>query len=72
MPQQPFILRVHFYLPQGTGRQGLVSARHHVDYLGDGDKPELLVDDRTTLESAGVHAQYAGERPGFIWPKNSP
>jgi hypothetical protein len=66
MPQQPFILRVHFYLPQGTGRRGLGSARHHVDYMGDVDKHELLMDDRTTLESAAVHAQYAGERPGHL------
>jgi len=65
MPQQPVILRVHFYLPQGTGRQGLGSAGHHVDYMGDVDKHELLVDsDRTTLESAAVHARYAGERSG--------
>jgi hypothetical protein len=67
MPQQPFILRVHFYLPEGTGRRGLGSAGHHVDYMGDAAKHELLVDDdRTTVESAAVHAQYAGERAGTM------
>jgi hypothetical protein len=66
MPQQPFVMRVHFYHAQGQGLQGLQSGAHHVSYMGSAKKDELLVDDesRSTLESAAIHARYAGERPG--------
>lgn len=69
MPQKPFIMRVHFYLPEGTGRQSLRSGAHHVEYMGSPAKEELLLDsahDRTTLESAAIHAKYAGEREGSL------
>ena len=66
MPQQPFVMRVHFYHAQGQGLQGLQSGAHHVSYMGSTKKDELLVDEesRSTLESAAIHARYAGERPG--------
>jgi hypothetical protein len=67
MPQQPFVMRVHFYHAQGQGLQGLQSGAHHVSYMGSVDKQELLVEDtpdRSTLESAAIHARYAGEREG--------
>ena len=65
MPQQPFVMRVHFYQAQGQGLQGLGSAAHHVFYMGSTKKEELLIDEsRSTLESAAIHAQYAGEREG--------
>ena len=76
MPQKPFIMRVHFYLPAGEGLKSLGSAAHHVEYMGNRDKHELLVDaplekvkeegERTTLESAAIHAKYAGEREGSL------
>ncbi len=67
MPAEPMILRVHFYHAQGTKRQALGSGVHHVDYMLSPDKSELLVDvDRTTLESAAIHAKYAEEREGSL------
>ena len=72
MPQKPFVMRVYFYLSGGQGLKSLGSAAHHVAYMGSRDKDELLIGDgaqdseRTTLESAAVHAQYAGERPGSL------
>ena len=47
------------------------SAAHHVAYMGSREKDELLVDgpaetNRDTLESAAIHAQYAGEREGSL------
>ena len=73
MPQKPFVMRVHFYLPGGEGLKSLGSAAHHVEYMGSREKNELLVDspkDRTpnrdTLQSAAIHAQYAGEREGSL------
>lgn len=68
MPQKPFVMRLHFYLPVGTGCQSLTSAAHHVEYMGSREKEELLVDssEYNTLESAAIHAQYAGEREGSM------
>lgn len=68
MPQQPMVLRVHFYHGSGQQTQSLMSAVHHVAYIGSVEKHELLVDlaDRTTLESAALHARYAGERKGSL------
>lgn len=74
MPNQPFVIRLHFYLPGGTGTHGLGSAAHHIDYMGSVEKGELLVaaalaseeHDRSTLESAAIHAKYAGERDGSM------
>ncbi|AUW92627.1 hypothetical protein BXT84_00560 [Sulfobacillus thermotolerans] len=73
MPQKPFVMRVHFYLPEGTGRQSLRSGAHHVEYMGSKEKGELLIDglmseevnDRS-LRSAAIHAKYAGEREGSL------
>ena len=67
MPQKPFVMRVHFYLPGGESLHSLQSGAHHVAYMGSREKDELLVDDtRTSLESAAAHAQYAGEREGSL------
>ncbi len=69
MPQQPFILDMHFYTAKGQNLKGLGSAAHHVSYMGSVEKRELLVEDtaeRSTLESAAIHAQYAGEREGSL------
>ncbi|MCY0884980.1 MAG: hypothetical protein OWV35_03745, partial [Firmicutes bacterium] len=67
MPQQPMVLRVHFYHAAGHQRQSLISAAHHIAYMGSAAKHELLVDDdRTTLESAAIHARYVGERAGSL------
>ena len=70
MPQQPFVMRVHFYLPEGHGTTSRKSGAHHVSYMGAGEKRELLVEDTparwSTLESAATHAKYAGERPGNL------
>ena len=70
MPQKPFVMRVHFYTAQGTGDHTLGSGAHHIEYMGSPTKGELLVDpmasERTTLESAAIHAQYAGEREGSL------
>lgn len=66
MPQQPFILRLHFYTAKGQGLKGLDSAAHHVEYMGSCEKDELLVEDRTSLDSAALHVQYAGERAGSL------
>lgn len=67
MPQQPMVLRVHFYHAAGQQTQSLTSAAHHIAYMGSVEKHELLVDaDRTTLESAAIHARYAGERDGSL------
>lgn len=67
MPQQPMVLRVHFYHDAGQRQQSLGSAAHHIDYMGAVAKDELLVDeDHTSLESAAVHARYAGERDGSL------
>ena len=66
MPQEPMILRAHFYHAKGRGKHSLQSGAHHADYMADPEKDELLVDDRTTLESAVVHAKYADEREGSM------
>lgn len=67
MPQQPFVMRVHFYLANGVEDQSLSSGAHHVAYIGSVEKHELLVDaDRNTLESAAIHSRYAGERAGSL------
>ena len=69
MPQKPFVMRVHFYLPGGESLHSLQSGAHHVAYMGSVDKQELLVEDgpdRSRLESAAIHAQYAGERAGSL------
>lgn len=66
MPQEPMILRAHFYHAKGQGKQALGSGVHHVDYMLSKEKVELLVEDRTTLESAVVHAKYADEREGSL------
>ena len=69
MPQKPFVMRVHFYTAQGTGDHTLGSGAHHIEYMGSPMKGELLIDqagERTTLESAAIHAQYAGEREGSL------
>lgn len=70
MPQQPFIMRLHYYLPGGTKLNSLQSGAHHVEYMGSADKDELLLapddGDRNTLDSAAIHAQYAGEREGSM------
>ncbi len=77
MPQQPMVMRIHFYLPGGEGRRGLKSAAHHVEYIGSQKKHELLIDpdeqaiDRTTaLESASHHVAYAAHEGslGYIGP----
>jgi hypothetical protein len=60
---RPFVLRDHFYLPGQTARgKSLTSAAHHLDYMQNPKKEELVQD--TTMESAGIHARYMGERPG--------
>lgn len=71
MPQQPFIQKLHFYLPEGHGTTSRESGAHHVEYMGSPEKAELLVDrlmdeqnTTTSLESAAIHAKYAGERAG--------
>ena len=66
MPRQPMILRTHFYHAKGQGQQSLASGAHHASYIADPNKAELLVDDRTSLESAAIHAQYADERHGSM------
>ena len=69
MPQKPFIFRLHFYTGDGTATHSLGSGAHHVAYMGSVDKQELLVEDgpdRSRLESAAIHAQYAGERAGSL------
>ncbi len=60
---RPFVLRAHFYLPGGRGRgKSLTSAVHHLQYIQDPKKEELVQD--TTLESAAIHSRYMTERPG--------
>ena len=71
MPQQPFVMRLHFYLPGGSGTHALGSGAHHIEYMGSVEKHELLLGndsetDRTALESAAIHAKYAGEREGSM------
>ncbi|NMP24465.1 hypothetical protein [Sulfobacillus harzensis] len=71
MPRQPFVMRLHYYLPKGEGLNGLQSGAHHIEYMGSAEKHELLLGgepaaDRTTLESAAIHAKYAGEREGSM------
>ncbi len=71
MPQQPFVMRLHYYLPKGQGLNGLQSGAHHIGYMGSVQKGELLLNDEskpdhTTLESAAIHAKYAGEREGSM------
>ncbi|MCL4352250.1 MAG: hypothetical protein M1499_06475 [Firmicutes bacterium] len=71
MPQKPFVMRVHFYLSEGSGRHSLQSGAHHVEYMGSREKEELLLDaapahDDTTLDSAAIHAKYARERDGSL------
>lgn len=74
MPQQPFVMRLHFYLRgKSSGRQSLKSAAHHIEYMGSKEKAELLIDGlldeentHTTLESAAIHAKYAREREGSM------
>lgn len=73
MPNQPFIMRLHFYLPGGQGLHSLESGAHHVAYAGSKEKAELMIDGlmaesnaRTTLKSAAIHARYAGEREGSM------
>ena len=61
MALRPMVVKAHFYLPGGTGRQSLLSATKHLDYIGNPKKEELMLDAR---ESAAVHAQYMVERPG--------
>lgn len=77
MPQQPMVMRVHFYLPGGEGRRGLKSAAHHVKYIGDRKKHELLIRDpderairTTTLGSAAHHVSYAEHEGtmGYLGP----
>lgn len=79
MPQQPMVMRAHFYRPGGQGRRGLKSAAHHVVYIGSKRKHELLVDaderaissDRTTtLRSAAHHVDYTAHEGslGYIGP----
>lgn len=71
MPNQPFVMRLHYYLPKGEGVNSLQSGAHHIEYMGSAEKHELLLGgepaaDRTTLESAAIHAKYAGEREGSM------
>lgn len=73
MPRQPFVIRLHFYLPSGDGLHSLASGAHHIEYMGSREKGELLLSasgeeegDRTTLASAAIHAKYAGERDGSL------
>lgn len=71
MPQQPFVMRLHYYLPSGDKLNSLQSGAHHIEYMGSVEKHELLLGgepaaDRTTLESAAIHAKYAGEREGSM------
>ncbi len=72
MPAQPFIMRLHFYLPTGTGLHSLASGAHHVAYAGSKEKAELMIgrllaeSNRNSLESAAIHARYAGEREGSL------
>ena len=73
MPQQPFVMRLHYYLPGGEKLNSLQSGAHHIEYMGSVAKDELLLSaesepehDRTTLESAAIHAKYAGEREGTM------
>ena len=66
MPSEPMILQAHFYHAKGRGKHSLQSGAHHADYMADPEKDELLVDDRTTLESAAIHAKYADERDGSM------
>ena len=42
MPQQPFVMRVHFYLSLGHGEESLQSAVRHVRYMGWRKKAEVL------------------------------
>jgi hypothetical protein len=66
MPHQPMIVDHHFYHAKGQGKNSLASGVHHADYIVDEKKTELLLDDRTTLQSAAIHAQYADEREGSM------
>lgn len=73
MPQQPFIPRYHFYLPDGKGLNSFESAAHHVEYMGSKNKAELLIGGLLSeevhdhsLRSAAIHAKYAGEREGSL------
>lgn len=75
MPNQPFVMRLHYYLPGGSKLNSLQSGAHHIEYMGSVAKDELLLNgdaqpepetDRTTLESAAIHAKYAGERAGSM------
>ena len=73
MPNQPFVMRLHYYLPKGQGLNGLQSGAHHIGYMGSPQKGELLIDDPTatqtntgSLESAAIHSRYAGEREGSM------
>lgn len=56
---RPLVVRTAFYLPHG-GRRGasLSSAGHHLAYMTNPDKDELLVAD------AAIHARYMAHRPG--------
>ncbi len=66
MPHQPLIIDHHFYHAKGAGANSLRSGAHHAKYITDEKKAELLVDARTTLLSAAIHAQYADEREGSM------
>lgn len=73
MPHQPFIMRLHYYLPTGAGLNSLESAAHHSEYMGSKEKAELLIDGlmdeanrESSLASAAVHARYIGERAGSM------
>lgn len=64
MPKQPMILKMKFYLPGATGKDSLAQAARHADYIVKEEKNEVMMPSRETLESAAIHAKYAGERPG--------
>lgn len=66
MPHQPLIIDHHFYHARGKGKNSLASGVAHADYIANKKKAELLLDDRTTLGSAAIHAKYADEREGSL------
>ena len=66
MPVQPLIIDHHFYHAKGHGKNSLASGVAHADYIANKKKAELLLDDRTTLGSAAIHAKYAEEREGSM------
>ena len=66
MPVQPMIMKMKFYLPGATGKNSLAQAARHADYIVKEDKNEVMMPARDTLESAAIHAKYAGERHGNL------